>query len=421
MHYSQPSPSEDIDDTVFKLEDPDDEDHTLTSQTLNADGTPKRPMNAFMIFARRRRPQVSSENQSMRTGDISKILSLEWKSMPTVRPLALATRFRADSLQSEKQYFQNQAKLLKASFNERYPDYVYRRRPNNTRKRRRSDAAASTGSASSHSPSTSPASFPGPLPQTKGGDSDDASSPNTDGEEYTSRMSYSGSYSSPAYSGGYSGSYSHARSTSYPYPPMQHAHRHPPSYDSAHAVNSSFYPYDSSQSSPATHQSYGASLRKVQSIPSIPSMSLPSGPSPSMIGLDMSPPLGWSPLPSSGMSAHSSYSSSSSYSPALGTRSTSASSEHSASSYPSLPHSPGPSSSAARYSPFHSRSGSSGYNTQSPTPFSTGSTSYTGSSVPRSLTESGSPLLPGLNAYFSGSGGTDFGSGWRSETTVKLL
>jgi hypothetical protein len=59
--------------------------NSLTSQTLNADGTPKRPMNAFMIFARRRRPQVSAQNQSMRTGEISKILSREWVSMPPVR------------------------------------------------------------------------------------------------------------------------------------------------------------------------------------------------------------------------------------------------------------------------------------------------------------------------------------------------
>lgn len=58
--------------------------HSLTSQALNADGTPKRPMNAFMIFARRRRPQVSAANQMMRTGEISKILSKEWTSMPMV-------------------------------------------------------------------------------------------------------------------------------------------------------------------------------------------------------------------------------------------------------------------------------------------------------------------------------------------------
>ncbi len=58
-----------------------DDSDALTSQTLNADGTPKRPMNAFMIFARKRRPQVSAENQAMRTGEISKILSKEWAVM----------------------------------------------------------------------------------------------------------------------------------------------------------------------------------------------------------------------------------------------------------------------------------------------------------------------------------------------------
>lgn len=100
------------------------EDHSLTSQTLNADGTPKRPMNAFMIFARRRRPQVSAENQSLRTGEVSKLLSKEWSSMPA----------------SEKQFYQEQAKLLKDSFNSKYPDYVYRRRPNNSRRRPRPNA-----------------------------------------------------------------------------------------------------------------------------------------------------------------------------------------------------------------------------------------------------------------------------------------
>ncbi|KAJ4469295.1 hypothetical protein J3R30DRAFT_3714092 [Lentinula aciculospora] len=97
---------------------------TLTSQTLNADGTPKRPMNAFMIFARRRRPQVSSENQSMRTGEISKILSKEWNTMPA----------------HDKQFYLDRAKELKETFNSKYPDYVYRRRPNHSRKRRKTDA-----------------------------------------------------------------------------------------------------------------------------------------------------------------------------------------------------------------------------------------------------------------------------------------
>lgn len=105
--------------------DTDDEHSALTSQTLNADGTPKRPMNAFMIFARRRRPQVSAANQSMRTGEISKILSKEWNSMQSI----------------EKQFYQDQAKQLKDAFNMRYPDYVYRRRPNNSRRKRKPEAS----------------------------------------------------------------------------------------------------------------------------------------------------------------------------------------------------------------------------------------------------------------------------------------
>ena len=42
-----------------------------------------------MIFARRRRPQVSAANQTMRTGDISKILSKEWNSMDMVNYLTV--------------------------------------------------------------------------------------------------------------------------------------------------------------------------------------------------------------------------------------------------------------------------------------------------------------------------------------------
>ncbi|KAG8904216.1 hypothetical protein FRB99_002080 [Tulasnella sp. 403] len=98
---------------------------SLTSQALNPDGTPKRPMNAFMIFARRRRPEVSQANPSMRTGDISKILSKEWQSME----------------KSDKQFYLDKAKKLKDEFNERWPDYVYKRRPNNSRKRRKNSNA----------------------------------------------------------------------------------------------------------------------------------------------------------------------------------------------------------------------------------------------------------------------------------------
>ncbi|KAF8487810.1 hypothetical protein F5888DRAFT_1639717 [Russula emetica] len=67
--------------TSVKADEMAPEDTQLTSRALNSDGTPRRPMNTFMIFARRRRPQVSAANQTMRTGDISKILSKEWNSM----------------------------------------------------------------------------------------------------------------------------------------------------------------------------------------------------------------------------------------------------------------------------------------------------------------------------------------------------
>ncbi|GBE78778.1 hypothetical protein SCP_0116710 [Sparassis crispa] len=116
---------DDVDIPDAEVEDP----HlALTSQTLNADGTPKRPMNAFMIYARRRRPQISAANQMMRTGDISKILSKEWSSMDM----------------SDKKFYLDQAKKLKENFNNKYPDYVYRRRPNNSRKKRKPDPGQTT-------------------------------------------------------------------------------------------------------------------------------------------------------------------------------------------------------------------------------------------------------------------------------------
>jgi HMG (high mobility group) box len=103
-------------------------------------------MNAFMIFARRRRPQVSAANQTMRTGDISKILSKEWNSMDMVSyPLSIPV-WRTSPLiyttKADKQFYLDQAKRLKETFNSKYPDYVYRRRPNNSRKKRRPDATA---------------------------------------------------------------------------------------------------------------------------------------------------------------------------------------------------------------------------------------------------------------------------------------
>ncbi|CAE6372999.1 unnamed protein product [Rhizoctonia solani] len=129
--------NEDLDVGSFSGDD-DAEDYDsnvqLRSQQLNSDGTPKRPMNAFMIFARKRRPMVSSEQPTMRTGEISKILSKEWSEMS----------------KEDKQFYLDQAKKLKDTFNTRWPDYVYRRRPNNSRKRRKAGGTSNVGPARSH-------------------------------------------------------------------------------------------------------------------------------------------------------------------------------------------------------------------------------------------------------------------------------
>ncbi|KAJ7708308.1 hypothetical protein B0H17DRAFT_1032178 [Mycena rosella] len=232
MHYHTASNSDDDDHyAIFQKIDSDQEEDphaSLTSQTLNADGTPKRPMNAFMIFARRRRPQVSAENQSMRTGDISKILSQEWKAM----------------LPSDKEFYQTQARLLKESFNTKYPDYVYRRRPNNTRKRRKPEGAAaasvSSGRASADtddaesSPDGEDAPpLPLPLDRYQNGYLGGGGS----GSAYYPAGSYSG--------GGYANG--HARTHSYPYPQAQgSSERYAPDAPAPRLLSSPYYPpYDS--------------------------------------------------------------------------------------------------------------------------------------------------------------------------------
>ncbi|KAG8949637.1 hypothetical protein FRC04_008383 [Tulasnella sp. 424] len=110
------------------VEDDFDEDEEILKQGLNSDGTPKRPMNAFMIYARRRRPEVSQDYPSLRTGEISKLLSKEWSGMS----------------QAKKKTFLDLAKKLKDRFNLAHPEYVYKRRPNNSRKKRKNSNAHST-------------------------------------------------------------------------------------------------------------------------------------------------------------------------------------------------------------------------------------------------------------------------------------
>ncbi|WAR56944.1 hypothetical protein PtB15_7B797 [Puccinia triticina] len=94
----------------------------ILDQELHPDGQPRRPMNAFMIFARHRRPAIQAKEPGLKTGEISKRLSHDWKNLP----------------EEDKSHYLEQAKLLKDAFHSRFPEYVYKRRPNNTGKRRSS-------------------------------------------------------------------------------------------------------------------------------------------------------------------------------------------------------------------------------------------------------------------------------------------